>query len=612
MRKNFVLTFLLVLVIIYSSINVFTINNTLSADVKKLALVELVTAEWCPPCGKANPDIDELYKEMGGTKFVLLKYHVSDNMVCDFSNARAKKYNVTGIPTVVVDGGEQIIGYTDNYKNSLKDFINTSVSKGIDVEVSVSGKISGNNITVTGNYSKAPKDASLFAVVCEDYHYFKARNGEIIHRFLVRDGKGTSLKTDTGKENFQFTIAPDWAGEMLRCIVFVESSDGTILNSAYNNFDLPEPDLKKPVITVVPGEVDLGIIRGIDPVKGEILITNVGDAGAVVSAKSNDAYVTFSENNVQVSAKSQSILKVLVDPTKLTPNIYNSTIEITSINYSKKVNIKFEMLQKPQLLLSTDLLDFEKVKRGDKPRLTFDIKNKIKGNIKGNISSKDKWAIVSKRNFDDESTNIGVSLSTKDMKEGLNETTIKIESDGGNGEIIVKVEIIAPKLEFIPDEIDFGEINIDEENLKEAEIKISNKENVDVEVNIIALPGFCKASEDKFTVLKGSEKIIKIALIKDVLELNQKNEGIITINYLEEEKDINVSVYPIESPPKLNLTSKDLKDEKIFVSLVSGEARNIDIIIENKGGGILEGVMVLDPQIEWINLTQKNYNLKKN
>lgn len=608
--KKKVILFLSIAILAFSLFYVPHSFLSYAAEDKKLVLLELFTAEWCPPCGRANPEIDALYEESGGKDFLLIKFHVSDDMVCKISEERSRKYGASTIPTLVVDGKESIVGYVNNYKSNLKSLIQKAKGKKTDVKIEVSGKIIGNKVQVDASYSGAPSQAQLVVVLVEDCYYYKASNGEIFHRFLARNGSTKSIGT-SGKETFSFEINNMWAKEMLRCIAFIEDSQG-VQNATYTNFDLGEPDLKKPVISVVPNEISLGRVKEDKKIVSEILATNAGKESATLKLESKESYLAFSESDFKVSPKSQSKMKFTLDTTNLPPKSYTSKINITdSRGYSKEIPVNFEILPKPSLFVSETSLDFGKVKRGEKPKLSFEIKNNNKGTIEGTISTKAKWLIISKKTFNEEKVNVTITAVTKDLPNGKSEAKININSDGGDAEIGVTIEIVAPNLEFDPSEISFGKVEINDEDLSK-EVIVKNSGDMDTDVLISSLPNFCEVNEKSFSLPSGKSKKINVSIIKDKLKMNVVNEGVISFSFSDEKKELKVSIQPIPAPPILSLSSQQINGDKISVSVKKGETSKVEIEIKNSGAGTLEGKVEIEPKVNWASSSIKSFSLKKN
>jgi thioredoxin 1 len=79
-------------------------------------------AEWCGPCRRLAPTVDELASDYDG-KVVVGKLNVDDNPNVAF------RYSIRGIPTLLLFKGgqivEQVVGLAD--KDSLKKLIDKHV-----------------------------------------------------------------------------------------------------------------------------------------------------------------------------------------------------------------------------------------------------------------------------------------------------------------------------------------------------------------------------------------------------------------------------------------------------------------------------------------------------
>ena len=94
-------------------------NEVLGSDVP--VLVDF-WAEWCGPCRRLAPTVDELATDYDG-KVVVGKLNVDDNPNVAF------RYSIRGIPTLLLFKGgqivEQVVGLAD--KDSLKKLIDKHV-----------------------------------------------------------------------------------------------------------------------------------------------------------------------------------------------------------------------------------------------------------------------------------------------------------------------------------------------------------------------------------------------------------------------------------------------------------------------------------------------------
>lgn len=74
-------------------------------------------ANWCGPCKKLTPELEELSKEMKQVKF----YKVN----IDIEHELTKRFNIMSVPTILLFKEGEIVGKTSGYspKQLIKGFI---------------------------------------------------------------------------------------------------------------------------------------------------------------------------------------------------------------------------------------------------------------------------------------------------------------------------------------------------------------------------------------------------------------------------------------------------------------------------------------------------------
>ena len=103
------------------NVQTFTDSNFDDETKSGVVLVDF-WAEWCGPCRRLAPTVDELASDYDG-KIVVGKLNVDDNPNVAF------RYSIRGIPTLLLFKGgqivEQVVGLAD--KDSLKKLIDKHV-----------------------------------------------------------------------------------------------------------------------------------------------------------------------------------------------------------------------------------------------------------------------------------------------------------------------------------------------------------------------------------------------------------------------------------------------------------------------------------------------------
>lgn len=96
-------------------------DSSFEADVLKSGTPVLVDfwAEWCGPCRALSPKLEEIATELDG-KIKVVKVNVDENQ------ATPAKYNIRGIPTMLLfKGGNEIGQLVGNHpKEAILDFLN--------------------------------------------------------------------------------------------------------------------------------------------------------------------------------------------------------------------------------------------------------------------------------------------------------------------------------------------------------------------------------------------------------------------------------------------------------------------------------------------------------
>lgn len=583
------------------------------ADTKVLPVVELFTAEWCPPCATANQNIDQLLDELGRETFTLIKNHSQGNggMNNPYGTKRAEKYKIQGIPAVVING--VVNGYDVNRlahdKNDLKRRILEKNSETTKSTLSIDGKINKNKVEGEVSYTGFPAGSNLHIVFCEQYFYFAGRNGEKLHRMISRDGIVT-MAGSKGSKKYSFVVPSTMPPEMVRIAAFVELQNGEIVHSG--DFNPSGINVNKDGISTMPNELDMKtIIEGIEQTL-ELSISNFNNSSTTVKVEAKDDLLqiiqgSFSLNSVTSNNKVKVAFRTR---SPLAFGSYSTAVIVSSGAYRKEIPIKFDLVEGPLLQIAEDPIDFGIVKRGETSTKTFLIQNERKnGTLKGTISMDVPWLEISPKEIKNDYELITVSVVTGKLLFGDYQGKITVATNVRKVEIPVSLSVSASLVQAETKRIDFGEIS--EENLSSTTqtLILSNKGSEPATLSVDKLPEFISLDKRSYQLPAGEELSIPLGILSDMVKINQTNTGTLEISYTDGTLSIPVSISVKEMPPLLQInTSQDLGDELSF-ELKSGESASFELQMENIGRGRLEGKISFLKKQDWISSSNNQFAL---
>jgi len=172
-------------------------------EVKKTGrtvLVELFTGAMCPPCLAADVACDALTDYDDHDEVVLLQWHLPvpapEPLVAPVSLDRQQTYEVRGTPTVVVAGGERIVGggkvdAVPEMFNRYRDLIDAQLRKAPAVRLEGEASLQGDRVAFAARATGAEAGPAapswrLHAVLTERLVVFPGSNGILFHHHVVR------------------------------------------------------------------------------------------------------------------------------------------------------------------------------------------------------------------------------------------------------------------------------------------------------------------------------------------------------------------------------------------------------------------------------------------
>lgn len=159
-------------------------------------LVELFTGAMCPPCVAADAACDALTELYDGDEVVLLQWHLPipapEPLVAQVSLDRAEQCSIRGTPTVIVAGGERIVGggkadaIADLF-GRYRPLIDAELKQAPELRLDGRAGIDGDVVSFSVGIDGAPSASlRLHAVLTEDVIAFPGKNGMLFHHHVAR------------------------------------------------------------------------------------------------------------------------------------------------------------------------------------------------------------------------------------------------------------------------------------------------------------------------------------------------------------------------------------------------------------------------------------------
>ena len=195
------------------------------SDSKRVAVVELFTGAYCPPCVAADIAFDAALEVFKPSDVILLQYHthipLPDRLTNPATEERLKFYEkeVRGVPTAFVNGKtvKGLGGAKDNGRasyDSLRDLIEEGLEAPATVSLKLHAKLVGEKLEITGDVSdlkKPGENVKLRFVLIEEVVRYPGGNGQRLHHHVVRDmpggAEGFALKDEKSKQNALVDLA---------------------------------------------------------------------------------------------------------------------------------------------------------------------------------------------------------------------------------------------------------------------------------------------------------------------------------------------------------------------------------------------------------------------
>ena len=245
----------------------------------RIVLGELYTALWCGPCLYADQAADSIMDQPAyfDSRWVLIEFHTSDKYTPADGSAgtRGSYYSVSGIPTMVIDGKDKIVGAGSaaaaetSYKQKIDARSTTS-----DVFLEIDSKITPGNpakldvwVNATLLKDTAKTSLKLLAVLVEDEDIIDPGSSKPIrmtaHALVINAGVQMSKKGDTGRATGSMNLNASWVVGDMAIVAFLQAdSDKEVLQAGINYFTMnqsPTVTAQAPTISMAEDGTDTSI-----------------------------------------------------------------------------------------------------------------------------------------------------------------------------------------------------------------------------------------------------------------------------------------------------------------------------------------------------------------
>jgi len=304
-------------------------------------------------------------------------------------------------------------------------------------------------------------------------------------------------------------------------------------------------------------------------------------------------------------------IKVTVNTSNLLPQEYKGQFHVytTGIPSTLSYNVKVKVVErKPILNVSEKEIDFGLVAKDKTYAKRIELYNTGYSQLTGSLKSNKNWLLVSEKNFSIDQAkfeSIVVTINTEGLKEQYYSGEIKIESNGGNETVTVRMKVkeAQPYLVVSPTIIDLGDVKSDE--VIEKELTIKNDGDGILEGEIKTSIPWIELSEKDFRIFSGEKLSIKCKFNPIIIDIGKYKEKIILISNIGN-FEVPVLINRMPFPPKLMISSDNLD----FGNVEIGSMSSLSLNLWNNGEEPLK-IQVNNP-ISWVTLSQSEFILYRN
>jgi hypothetical protein len=229
---------------------------TLQAS-QRVMVIEDVTATWCTYCPGGARGMEELdFRSYDSV--VPIAYHASssDPYYTADAAARLSYYGITGYPTVVLDGSNQIVGglHTGTMYPTYLNYFRTrmGVSSPLTIALSIAYDTTARTGTLTikiHNTSGSSVSGQLHTVLTESHIYYPWQGMDSLHyveRAMLPSSSGEAITVAAGDslaKTRDFTVNASWVAGHCDFVVFVQNNSSKEMYQGARIAVIDVPDL---------------------------------------------------------------------------------------------------------------------------------------------------------------------------------------------------------------------------------------------------------------------------------------------------------------------------------------------------------------------------------
>jgi len=225
---------------------------------ERVVVLEIFTGTWCYYCPAGANGAEDLHEEHPG-KVLIVEYHVgaSDPFANNYVTPRYNLYGITGVPTAVFDGVEQVVGgghtgskfFTYNSKYNIRANIEPPLEISLTQTTNTLASTSGSLKATITNVSNGEVSGNVHFTVTESqipYSWQGLDHLEFVERDMLPHAFGEEITLAPGEDitlNRNFTIDETWPyfteDDNIEFGCFVQDVSKEILQAAVLEFGEP-------------------------------------------------------------------------------------------------------------------------------------------------------------------------------------------------------------------------------------------------------------------------------------------------------------------------------------------------------------------------------------